>query len=982
MFETDIVQFHATDDDCVCLNDACIIVARNDYPGIKKAAHNLSNDLGTVLNQAHTAISETALDEQDSLPGTNTAIIVGSIEASSILKRLAENGKINTKSLQGKWESFMTSVVKEPLNGIQEALVIAASDKRGAIYGIYTLSEQIGVSPWHWWADVLPRKREAVFARYQTTRHGEPSVKYRGVFLNDEAPSLTGWVLEKFGKYNSQFYEKVFELLLRLKANYMWPAMWPGYPNPGASFFTDDPLNQRLADEIGIVISTSHHEPMQRLSNEWFAENPEGSWNWLTNKEKIIDFFRAGAQRAKGFESCFTLGMRGEYDKKMAGDDPAFVVEDVIKAQRELLRETYGHPDAVPRDPTEVLACYKEVQALFESGRLNVPEDVTLLFGDDNFGTIRRLPTEQEAKRKGGAGIYYHLEYVGSPRSYKWINSNSLGKIRHQLFQAYDRKANQIWIFNVGDLKPLECPLSFAMAMAWDCDTVANLGVKTFLDEWAAQNFHPDVAEDASSVLAGYDRIASLRKHELIEPGMFSVLHNCEADTILRRLQSLLDLATRVYGRISEEDRAAVFELILHPVKATYLYVSLQVARSRNRLYARQRRNSANRLAQEILDLFEADFDLSEEYHALLGGKWNHMLRQPHLGYGETWHAPSRDMIDGICYVQRRQPSNPIVGQMGVAIEGHEGVRPGRINEESERTHPSRRDLLPGVTFECINRYGPANRWFEIFTRGPQTTDWQISTSAKFVKVSSYSGRLIPGEPDARVEVSIDWTQVPPDMHAEALIDIRSQEGDYEQLHLPFRGDVVPAEVTGVYVESSGYVSIPAAGCTINPPYEMLPNTGRLDTGSVTLQPSAGRDGDTSCLCYPFYTFSTTSSAKLTLYLGMTLALAPDEVPTYDLCLDDEAVSTHPLYTLSPAAIAKSKEDGWPAAYGWFNAACDNVWMNRHPIAQSDCPPGHHEVKIRLRHSNILLEKIVIELEPLGESYLGPPPSHYIPSKG
>ncbi|KAI7541458.1 glycoside hydrolase family 115 protein [Hortaea werneckii] len=969
MFETEIVQFRATDDDCVCLNDACIIVARDDYPGIRKAAYNLSNDLGTVLNHAPTAISETALNEQDSLPATNTAILVGSIESSPILQRLAEDGKINVQSLQGKWESFMTSVVKDPLDGIRHALVIAGSDKRGAIYGIYTLSEQIGVSPWYWWADVSPRRRDAVFAPYQTTQHGEPSVKYRGIFLNDEAPSLTGWVLEKFGKYNSQFYEKVFELLLRLKANYMWPAMWPGYPNPGASFFTDDPLNQQLADEMGIVVSTSHHEPMQRLSNEWFAENPEGSWNWLTNKEKIIDFFRVGAHRAKGFESCFTLGMRGEYDKKMAGDDPAFVVEGVIRAQRELLRETYGHPDAVP------------LQALFESGRLNVPEDVTLLFGDDNFGTIRRLPTEQESKRKGGAGIYYHLEYVGSPRSYKWINSNSLGKIRHQLLQAYTRKANQIWIFNVGDLKPLECPLSFAMAMAWDCNAVANLGVKTFLDEWAAQIFHPDVAEDATSVLAGYDRIASLRKHELIEPGTFSVLHHREADKILGRLRCLLDLATRVYGRIAEEDRASVFELILHPVKATYLYVNLQVTRSRNHLYARQRRNSANRLAQEILDLFDADFDLSEEYHRLLGGKWNHMLRQPHLGYGETWHAPSRDMIDGISYVQRRQPSNPIVGQMGVAIEGHEGVRPGRINEESERTHPSRRDLLPGVTFGCINRYGPASRWFEIFTRGPQTIDWQISTSAKFVKVSSCSGRLIIGEPDARVEVSIDWTQVLPDMHGEALIDIRSQEGDYEQLHLPFRGDVVPPEVTGVYVESSGYVSIPAAGCTINPPYEMLPNTGRLNTGSVTLQPSAGMNGDTSCLCYSFYTFSSTSSAVLTLYFGMTLALAPDEVPSYDLCLDDEAVSTHPLYTVSPAAIAKSKEDGWPAADGWFDAACDNVWIRRHPIEQSLLTPGYHKISIRPRNSNILLEKIVIELEPLGESYLGPPPSYYIPKE-
>jgi hypothetical protein len=233
------------------------------------------------------------------------------------------------------------------------------------------------------------------------TLHGEPSIQYRGIFINDEAPALTGWVLEKFGKYNSDFYKKVYELLLRLKANFMWPAMWPGYPNPGAVFFLDDPENQRIADEYGICISTSHHEPMQRASTEWFEEHADGTWDWTTHRDEIVQFFREGVQRAKGLESYFTMGMRGEYDKQMTTDNPGAVVRDVLQKQRELFKDEYGREDAVP----QVLALYKEVQDLYQAGDFTVPDDVTLLFADDNFGNLRRLPSRLEKTRKGGAGV-------------------------------------------------------------------------------------------------------------------------------------------------------------------------------------------------------------------------------------------------------------------------------------------------------------------------------------------------------------------------------------------------------------------------------------------------------------------------------------------------------------------------------------------------------------------------------------------------
>ncbi|EME78589.1 glycoside hydrolase family 115 protein [Pseudocercospora fijiensis CIRAD86] len=950
MFEDIFVQF-GPGYSSVELNNAPLIISSHEPLGIKSAVHNLALDFGRVLTKR---LKQTVVEADTDLPKleVDTAIIIGCLESSHLVQDMVSKGKLDVESISGRWESFCTSVVAKPFEGIAKALVIVGSDKRGTIYGAYTLSEQIGVSPWYWWADVPPKQHSAIYAIDKSTCHGEPSIKYRGIFLNDEAPVLTGWVLEKFGKYNSQFYEKVFELILRLKANFLWPAMWPGYPNPGASFFTDDSRNQALADELGIVISTSHHEPMQRLSNEWFAENPDGSWNWLTNKDRITDFFREGVQRAAGKESYFTLGMR-----------------DVIQTQRQLFKEEHGAEDAVP----QVLACYKEVQTMYESGKLEVPDHVTLLFGDDNFGTIRRLPSVAERKRRDGAGIYYHLEYVGWPRSYKWINSNSLGKIKHQLMQAYHRQARQIWVFNVGDLKPVECPLSFAIAVAWNCEAVRNIDVKSFHDEWATQNLNTKIAQSAAEVLCGYDRIASIRKHELIEPTTFSILNYRESEILLDRLSDLLQQASTIYEQADEAEKATCFQLILHPVKATWIYYKIQILRSKNRLYARQRRNSANRLAQEILDLFEQDFDLSEEYHSLLNGKWNHMLRQPHYGYEDTWHAPSRDMIDGLCYVQKRQHSNPIAGNMGVAVEGHEGVRPGRCNEESDRTHPSRRDLVPGVTFQALSRYSTKNRWFEIYTRGPRTIHWYVTTPKEWLKFSNGDGMLGPDDDDVRIEINVDWDLVPDTFEEEILIDVKSKEGDFEQLHLPITARKVPKTITPGFIEADGYVSIPATASQIHPPYRVLLDTGRLPTGSISLDTSTHIQGDDlPFLTYTFYNFTVVKEATLIIYFGTTLILSPDETLQYDLQVDDGPVATHDLYSVSAEAIQKSKDEGWPAADGWFEAAGDNVWVNRHIISGEVLTPGRHDLRFRLRHSNMLLEKLVLDLGGVGESYLGP----------
>ncbi|KAJ5301787.1 hypothetical protein N7508_006650 [Penicillium antarcticum] len=900
-----VASSHLTD--YLDLIGASILVDKDDFVGIHHADRALAEDFGRVAKGNASPLRAITANQAEPFIDAprKTAIIIGCIDSCWIIKHLERSGKIDTRSILGKWESSITAVVKTPLEECENALVIAGSDKRGAIFGAYTLSSQIGVSLWYWRADVPAKHHPEIYALPTTTTHGEPSIQYRGIFINDEAPALTGWVLEKFGGYNSRFYKKVYELLLRLKANFMWPAMWPGYPNPGAVFFTADPENQRITDEYGICVSTSHHEPLQRATTEWFENGRvDGTWNRTTHREEIIEFFRGGVNRAKGLESSLSV----------------FVANMIVKWQlmilRALFEEVHGREDAVP----QVMALYKEIQDLYQAGDFTVPDDVTLLFADDNFGSLRRLPSGSEKSRKGGAGIYYHFEYVGAPRSYEWINSKSL------LFEAHRRNARKIWVFNIGDIKPIEVPLTFAMQLAWDVESISADTIIELLGGTASSYFGEELSQDTSAIWHEYDRLVRIRKHEHIDLDSFSLLHYNEADDIVSRWQFLEISVDAVYQRVPTEQKAAFWELVVHSVKASTIFTRLRVAQGRNQLYARQRRNTANKLLREILDLFDADFKLSQKFHSLLDGKWNHMLCQPHLGYGDTWHAPSRDAIFGLAYVQGYRNSNLIVGQMGIAVEGHEGIRAGRINEESERTHPSRRDLL-----------------------------------------SVTEGMLDPDGDDARVWISILWGQVPVRFDQRVLITISSKEGDYEHVHLPIRGHRVP-ESFRVFVEADGRISIPAYGMGIKPPYHHHPELGRGSEGAVTVgicDPLKGNEAP--FLENPVYIFSHSSSSTVILYFNMTLEIDPAQRMSYEIGIDDQLAKFHNLLA------DPGQNKGKILAEGWSDAAMDCVWKREHSVTGLGI--GVHIIRVRLNHTNVVLEKIVLDLGGVKESYLGPPKS-------
>ncbi|KAI6781015.1 uncharacterized protein J7T54_003157 [Emericellopsis cladophorae] len=929
MFEEQLVAFEAGKG--FSLVGADLIVDDEDYKGVHIAVEALTADFDKVTAQGrHRKVDRSARRS------SNVCIIVGTLAKSSTIQSLEGAGKINVADIQGTWESWITACVEKPVDDYDCGLVIAGSDKRGAIFGAYSLSQQIGISP----------------------------VKYRGIFINDEAPGMDTWFAEHFGpsnQFDTRVYKHIFELLLRLKANFLWPAMWRGYPQPGRSFFVDDPENQKTADDYGIVVGTSHHEPMQRAMNEWSANEPGGTWRWDTNREKITDYFDFGAERAVPYESYITMGMRAEGDGAIGSDDPIATLTDILKVQRGIIKDKYGENDG----EMQLIALYNEVQRYYEQG-LRIPDDMTLLFADDNNGSLRRLPTAEERKRKGGLGYYYHFQYTGGPRSYRWMNSNTLGKVWHQLRLGYDQGATQIWVFNVGDLKPQELPLSFAFDFAWDIDSIPADGFPSYFKKLAEREFGDKYAQRIADLWYGFERLIALRKHEQIEAETFSVLKYREAETIVGRWAELTKEAEAIHAEISSIQKPAFFQLVVHPIKASYIYNNLRMTQTKNRLCGKQRRNTTNPLLHECLRLFDADDVLTREYHSLLDGKWNHMLRQPHYGYGSHVIGPSRDMIDGLSWVRANADSNPSVGQMGVAVEGHTGVSPGIINEDVDRTHPSRLWLEPGVTLRPMSPYGPQDQYFEIFHRGTKGFTWEARPQYEWLTLTQYSGTLNPDDEDIRIHVTVDWKDVPDKFDEKIFIEIIGSVDGYEKVRMQVRKHQAPEGFTG-FVQNDSYVSI-NPGKWVTAPYIQLPILGRQDGGSVTLPNSYdfSKPKAIPFLKYDMHTFTTGDNASVEIHFHMTLEADPNSKMQYDTRWDGGDVLTH--------RVTKDGSGSYPN--GWTSAAQNYVWKNRHSIGK--VKPGRHTFEIRFRSLNVAMEKIVLDLGGTEMKYLGPPESDHV----
>ncbi|MBD9341085.1 MAG: glycosyhydrolase, partial [Phocaeicola dorei] len=611
-----------------------ILVDEQEDAGVMIAVRNLQNDFKRVSGRA-AGLCYT--------PGVKRMIMVGTLK-SRYIRELVKAKKIDASLLEGKNEKYLMTVVSAPLNGVDEALVIAGSDKRGTIYGIYELSEQIGVSPWYDWADVPVMSRQNLSMTRGSYTAGEPAVKYRGIFLNDEAPCLTGWVKHTYGTNygDHRFYARVFELILRLRGNFMWPAMW------GWSFYADDPENSKTAHEMGIIMGTSHHEPMARNHQEWVRKRSEyGAWDYASNQQVIDRFFREGMERAAGTEDLITIGMRGDGDTPMGGkegEDDKYVprdeenmclMEKIFRNQRRIIKEVTGK---VPEKRPQVWAIYKEVQRYYDMG-LRVPDDVIMLLSDDNWGDVRRLPDAKERKHSGGWGMYYHVDYVGAPRNSKWLNVTPIQNMWEQLQLTYSYGVDKLWILNVGDLKPNEFPTDFFLKMAWNPNAFDAGNLMDYTREFCRQQFGDEHADEAARILNLHCKYCARVTAEMLDHETYN-LQSGEFKAVTDEFLALEAHAVRQFTLLPENMHDVYKELILFPVQAMANLYEMYYAVAMNRQLAMENDLRANAWADRAEYCFRRDAELCDDYnHNIAGGKWKHMMDQTHIGY-TSWDEP------------------------------------------------------------------------------------------------------------------------------------------------------------------------------------------------------------------------------------------------------------------------------------------------------------------------------------------------------
>lgn len=609
-----------------------ILISNGDHQVIKMTANDLAADIEKVTDKRPTVEIE-----PKKLP--KTAIIIGTLGRNFLIEQLITAGKLDVQNVRGKWETFMIASIKDPLPGVSSALVIVGSDRRGTAFGVYEFSQMLGVSPWNWWADVTPEKHPELSISRGKIVSKEPSVKYRGIFLNDEDWGLQPWAAKTFeletGDIGPKTYARVFELLLRLKANTLWPAM-----HEVTKPFNAIPENRKVANDYGIVMGSSHAEPMLRNNvGEWKAD--KDTYNFVTNPKGVTDYWEQRVKENAPFENIYTIGMRGIHDSPILGTksqtDRIPLLETIFGVQRGMLARYKGQP---AQNIPQIFCPYKEVLADYRAG-LKVPDDVTIVFPDDNFGYIRQFPTAEEQKRKGGFGVYYHISYLGRPLSYLWLNSTPPALIFEEMSKAYENGMRTLWIVNVGDIKPAEIGMEFFLQMAYDAQKWNVENQHLFMKEWAKREFGQKYATEIADVMDRYYRLGFQRKPEHLQwylPTETPRKSDLSEDEALDRLQqySLLnDRATALSENISSEKRNAFYELVYYPV--------LSAAFANERFFSAELANSyKNKWPATAMEYAKrsiaADAEIARETkyfnETLAGGKWRNIM-SPEMGHGQ-----------------------------------------------------------------------------------------------------------------------------------------------------------------------------------------------------------------------------------------------------------------------------------------------------------------------------------------------------------
>ena len=933
---------------------AAILYDASDAAVVKRAAELFAADVEAVTGRRPQVTSATG--------ETGPAVIVGTVGGGALIRRLSEAGKIDTAPLEGAWERYLIQTVANPLPGIRKALVIAGSDRRGAAYGLFTLSELIGVSPWYWWADVPVKKHAALHVDAPPTYSQTPSVRYRGIFLNDEDWGLTPWASQTFeperGNIGPRTYAKVCELLLRLKANYLAPAM-----HPVSTSFNQIPENKLVADTFAIVMGSTHCEPLLlNTASEWDTKTM-GPWNYDKNKEGINRVLTQRVRENSPYENVYTLALRGLHDGAMSTTLPMHekvrMLQQALLDQRRILAENIDRPvETVPQAFTP----YKEVLEIYSNG-LELPDDITIVWPDDNYGYMKRLSGVREQRRTGRSGVYYHVSYLGVPHSYLWFSTTPPSLMYEELRKAYDTTADRLWLVNCGDLKGSEMQVSLFLDMAWDIGRFTADNVVSYPARWLAGIFGEAYYDRLEAMTREHLRLAFPRKPEYMGWGYHwnRFDHNCEQltdtdfsftnyDEAQRRLEAYRQLGARAEAllhEIGDEARPAFYQLVYYPLRGAELMNRMTLGGQRNRWYARQGRAATNAVRDEVQRCYDSLQVITRGYNSLLGGKWNHMMsmRQNYDGVSAYFNLPHLATHDAA--------GAPRLA-LQVAGEDVTGARAFHA--------------LPAFD-NYLRRTYPV----EIYNRGGGTLAWTAHASEPWVVLSKSAGKTADEE---RITVGIDWEKAPSGNAVPAQIVFRAGEQS-EKVLVSLFNPTAPsrAELRGIYVENNGCVSIPAAGCHRVRENDRIKITAvedlgiegpALQLGDPTAPLQIFRSRDVPCAEYDFYAFDAGSVDVYTYVL-----------PTFPLHADrdfriGENTNTDTKYSvqIDDGALATPSSSHVEYSQVWFESVLRNCAVNKSTLHIDK--PGRHTLRIRVGDPGIVLQKIVLDFGGMKRSYLGP----------
>jgi hypothetical protein len=642
----------------------------------------------------------------DATPLGANAVIVGTIGSSALVDQLISSGKIDVSDIKGQWECYKLQVVDKPLPNVSSALVIVGSDRRGTAYGVFTLSEAIGVSPWYWWADVTPLHQDALVVKPAAVKDGPPSVEYRGIFINDEDWGLQPWAAKTFETdfkdIGPKTYARVFELMLRLKLNYIWPAM-----HDCTIEFGKVDANIKTADDWGIVAGASHPEGMNRNNVDWAKLN-KGDWRFDTNSANMISFWEEWAKKRGPYEAVWTIGMRGIHDSPMLPREAPMetkvkLLEGALDAQRDLLKK-YVNPDITK--VAQVFCPYKEALDQYRAG-VKVPEDVILCWTEDNFGYIRQLSDPNEQKRSGGTGVYYHISYLGSPFSYVWLNTTPPALIWEEMSKAYAYGADKLWVLNVGDIKPDEVGMQFWSKLGWDIKSYQRENLPTYLNDWARAIFGSAHADEIAAVMDKYYRLGFARKPESLyrNPTAFSAANYHEAEVRLAEYQKLTADAEAINDKLPKERRDAYFELVLYPVRMAALTNQIFIGSTLSKFYADQQNPLANSYADSVEKAqARVDSETAHYNNELAGGKWKNIMTArgtTSTTYGFRWPQVTRVSTTND-QPAIKLPAPPVAPSVGASPTFVENDRYVSIEAE----HPTRNTARNGAQWQVIPGLG------------------------------------------------------------------------------------------------------------------------------------------------------------------------------------------------------------------------------------------------------------------------------------